>query len=131
MNSNATEQIAQAIKGFILMVACGSGCGWILANETSEQWRLGALVLGFLAIVFASATIVAVLSLLVGFIARGITNGFKFCVGALMRWYAFRRLLALLAGSTIGVVGGILVTPYDPLWAIVPAVVGAGVTTTR
>ncbi|TWU59593.1 hypothetical protein [Crateriforma conspicua] len=124
MQSQSSEKIAQLLRSGCLAATSEFGHFWIMANKTSEEWRLGALALGLLAILFALATVATLMGLVFGLVSAGVTNNIGPLLAALLRWYAFRKALAFLIGSAIAVGGFALASPYDPKWSIVPTLLG-------
>ncbi|ELP34507.1 hypothetical protein [Rhodopirellula baltica] len=123
METSSTDHLAQAIRNGVLTIAAAFGYGWIMVNKTSEEWRLGAFALGILALLLALATVISLLSLVVGLLASGVMNGLSSST-VIFRFHAFRRLAAMLIGSAIAVGGFALVSPYDPKWGVIPAGLG-------
>lgn len=123
MQDSLTEHFAQAIKCGVLAAAAGFGYLWIMANRTSDEWRLGGIALGILALLFALATLISVLSLTVGLIAAGFAGGINHVMSA-FRFHAFRKFAAFMIGLIIAVTGFAFVAAYDPKWGLVPVVIG-------
>lgn len=123
MQNNTTDDLAQAMKSGVLAVGFGVGYGWTVANKVSEEWRLGAIALGLIAILFALATLISILSLMGGLIGAGITSGLSYSI-SVFRFHAFRKALALFVGALIAVGGFFIASFHDPKWGIVTAALG-------
>ena len=123
MENNTIEHLAAFLKNGGLAILAAGGSARLLIVTTSEEWRLGGMALGLLAAFLALAALISLLNLVASIVAAGVVQITTRSLSQ-FRFYAARKIVALVVGAGIAVAGFATVSPYDPRWGVLPVGIG-------